>query len=119
MPDKVKSVAEVVRSIPDGSHIALGGFAIARTPAPDETGRRCSSRRRRPPSRGREGNYTSRGQFFRGFSAGSVDDGWAVLGNFEEIDGEFVAAWFREFDYLDGEIVTAEAVDEERGILEL
>jgi acyl CoA:acetate/3-ketoacid CoA transferase alpha subunit len=28
--DKVKSVAEVVRSIPDGSHIALGGFAIAR-----------------------------------------------------------------------------------------
>lgn len=30
MPDKVKSVAEVVRSIPDGSHIALGGFAIAR-----------------------------------------------------------------------------------------
>src|SRR5215467_14895031 len=30
VPDKVKSVAEVVRSIPDGSHIALGGFAIAR-----------------------------------------------------------------------------------------
>ena len=30
MPDKVKSVAEVVQSIPDGSHIALGGFAIAR-----------------------------------------------------------------------------------------
>ena len=30
MPDKVKSVADVVRSIPDGSHIALGGFAIAR-----------------------------------------------------------------------------------------
>ena len=30
MNDKVKSVAEVVRSIPDGSLIALGGFAIAR-----------------------------------------------------------------------------------------
>jgi len=30
MTDKVKSVAEVVRSIPDGSSIALGGFAIAR-----------------------------------------------------------------------------------------
>jgi len=28
--DKVRSVAEVVGSIPDGSHIALGGFAIAR-----------------------------------------------------------------------------------------
>jgi glutaconate CoA-transferase subunit A len=28
--DKVKSVAEVVRTIPDGSLIALGGFAIAR-----------------------------------------------------------------------------------------
>ncbi len=30
MADKVKSAAEVVRSIPDGFHIALGGFAIAR-----------------------------------------------------------------------------------------
>ncbi len=30
MADKVKTVAEVVRSIPDGFHIALGGFAIAR-----------------------------------------------------------------------------------------
>ena len=30
MPDKVKTVAEAVRSIPDGSHIALGGFAVAR-----------------------------------------------------------------------------------------
>jgi glutaconate CoA-transferase subunit A len=30
VPDKVKSVADVVRSIPDGSHVALGGFAIAR-----------------------------------------------------------------------------------------
>ena len=30
MADKVKTVAEVVRSIPDGSYIALGGFAIAR-----------------------------------------------------------------------------------------
>ena len=28
--DKVKSVSEVVRTISDGSHIALGGFAIAR-----------------------------------------------------------------------------------------
>jgi acyl CoA:acetate/3-ketoacid CoA transferase alpha subunit len=28
--DKVKPVADVVRSIPDGSHLALGGFAIAR-----------------------------------------------------------------------------------------
>jgi len=30
MVDKVKSVSEVVRTIPSGSHIALGGFAIAR-----------------------------------------------------------------------------------------
>jgi len=30
MAEKVKGAAEVVRSIPDGSHIALGGFAIAR-----------------------------------------------------------------------------------------
>src|SRR5579863_1704066 len=30
LTDKVKPVAEVVRSIPDGSLIALGGFAIAR-----------------------------------------------------------------------------------------
>ena len=30
MADKVKSVSEVVRSVPSGSHIALGGFAIAR-----------------------------------------------------------------------------------------
>jgi len=28
--DKVQPVAEVVRNIPDGSHLALGGFAIAR-----------------------------------------------------------------------------------------
>src|SRR3977135_731735 len=28
--EKVKTVAEVVKTIPDGSHIALGGFAIAR-----------------------------------------------------------------------------------------
>lgn len=32
MGDKVKSVAEVVSTIPDGSSIALGGFAIARNP---------------------------------------------------------------------------------------
>jgi glutaconate CoA-transferase, subunit A len=30
MVDKVKSVSDVVRTIPSGSHIALGGFAIAR-----------------------------------------------------------------------------------------
>jgi glutaconate CoA-transferase, subunit A len=30
MAEKIKSVSEVVRSIPSGSHIALGGFAIAR-----------------------------------------------------------------------------------------
>lgn len=30
MADKVKSVAEVVQSIPSGAYIALGGFAIAR-----------------------------------------------------------------------------------------
>jgi len=28
--EKLKTVAEVVKTIPDGSHIALGGFAIAR-----------------------------------------------------------------------------------------
>lgn len=32
MADKVKTVAEVVQSIPDGSHIGLGGFAINRNP---------------------------------------------------------------------------------------
>ena len=32
MAGKLKSVSEVVRSIPSGSHIALGGFAIARNP---------------------------------------------------------------------------------------
>lgn len=30
MADKVKTIAEVVSAIPDGAHIALGGFAIAR-----------------------------------------------------------------------------------------
>jgi acyl CoA:acetate/3-ketoacid CoA transferase alpha subunit len=30
--DKVKSIAEAVESVPDGAHIALGGFAIARNP---------------------------------------------------------------------------------------
>ena len=30
MASKVKRVSEVVRTIPDGSHIAMGGFAIAR-----------------------------------------------------------------------------------------
>src|SRR5437660_1188027 len=30
LPDKLKTIAEVVRTIPDGSHIALGGFAVAR-----------------------------------------------------------------------------------------
>ncbi|MBI2816575.1 MAG: CoA transferase subunit A [Acidobacteria bacterium] len=30
MPDKVKTVVDAVRGIPDGSHIALGGFAVAR-----------------------------------------------------------------------------------------
>ena len=32
MVDKIKSVSEVVSTIPSGSHIALGGFAIARNP---------------------------------------------------------------------------------------
>ena len=30
MSEKVKTIAEVVKTVPDGSHIALGGFAIAR-----------------------------------------------------------------------------------------
>ena len=30
MSEKLKTIAEVVKTIPDGSHIALGGFAIAR-----------------------------------------------------------------------------------------
>ena len=30
MSEKVKTIAEVVKTIPDGAHIALGGFAIAR-----------------------------------------------------------------------------------------
>lgn len=32
MPDKVAGLADVVRSIPDGAHIALGGFATSRNP---------------------------------------------------------------------------------------
>ncbi len=28
--DKIKTVTEVVQSIPDGAHVALGGFAINR-----------------------------------------------------------------------------------------
>jgi glutaconate CoA-transferase subunit A len=32
MSGKVRSVSEAVRGIPDGAHIALGGFAIARNP---------------------------------------------------------------------------------------
>jgi acyl CoA:acetate/3-ketoacid CoA transferase alpha subunit len=32
VPDKVAGLADVVRSIPDGAHIALGGFATARNP---------------------------------------------------------------------------------------
>jgi glutaconate CoA-transferase subunit A len=32
MADKLKSVSEVVQSIPSGSHIGLGGFSIARNP---------------------------------------------------------------------------------------
>ncbi len=32
MTGKIKTVAEVVRTVPDGAHVALGGFAIARNP---------------------------------------------------------------------------------------
>jgi len=30
MANEIKSVSAVIRSIPSGSHIAMGGFAIAR-----------------------------------------------------------------------------------------
>src|SRR5206468_10079733 len=29
---KIKTLAEVVKTVPDGTHVALGGFAIARNP---------------------------------------------------------------------------------------
>ena len=32
MTGKIKTVAEVVKTVPDGAHVALGGFAIARNP---------------------------------------------------------------------------------------
>ena len=56
------------------------------------------------------------GQFFGGFARGSVDDGGAVGFFFEELSGELVAAGFGEFDDFDGEVVAAEAVDEEFGL---
>ncbi len=59
------------------------------------------------------------GQFFGGFAGGGVDDGGAVGGGFEEVGGELVAAGLGELDYLDGEVVAAEAVDEEGGLREL
>ena len=37
VPEKIKTIAEVVKTIPDGSHIALGGFAIARNKFPSHT----------------------------------------------------------------------------------
>ena len=59
------------------------------------------------------------GEFFGGFARWGVDDGGAVGFFFEEIRGELVAAGLGEFDDLDGEVVAAEAVDEEVGLCEL
>jgi len=59
------------------------------------------------------------GEFFGGFARRSVDDGRTVGFFFEEIGGEFVAARFGEFDDFDGEVVTAKAVDEKFGVVEL
>ena len=59
------------------------------------------------------------GQLFGGFAGGGVDDGGAVLGFAEEVGGELVAAGLGELDDLDGEVVAAEAVDEEGGVGEL
>ena len=59
------------------------------------------------------------GEFFGGFAGWRVDDGGAVGFFFEEIGGELVAAGFGEFDDFDGEVVAAEAVDEEFGLGEL
>ena len=59
------------------------------------------------------------GEFFGGLARGGVDDGGAVGGFAEELGGELVAAGLGELDDLDGEVVAAEAVDEERGIGEL
>lgn len=60
-----------------------------------------------------------RGEFFGGFAGGSVDDGGAVGFFAEELCGELVAAGLGEFDNLNGEVVAAEAVDEEFGSCEL
>ena len=59
------------------------------------------------------------GQLFGGFARRGVDNGGAVGLFFEELRGELVAAGFGELDDLDGEIVAAEAVDEESWLREL
>ena len=58
------------------------------------------------------------GELFGGFARGGVDDRGAGAGGLEEVDDELVAAGLRELDGLDGEVVAAEAVDEEGGVSE-
>jgi hypothetical protein len=59
------------------------------------------------------------GELFGGLARGCIDDGGAVGLLFEELGGELVAAGLGEFDDLDGEVVSAEAVDEAFRIVEL
>ena len=59
------------------------------------------------------------GEFFRGFARGGVDDGGAGRWCGEELAGEGVAARLGHLDDFDGEVGAAEAVDEERGVVEL
>ena len=58
------------------------------------------------------------GKLFGGLARGSVDDGGAGGFGLEQVDDEGIAARLRELDDLDGEVVPAEAVDEECGIAE-
>ena len=59
------------------------------------------------------------GEVFGGLARGGVDDGGAVGFFLEELGGELIAAGLGELDDLDGEIVAAEAVDEESRVGEL
>lgn len=56
------------------------------------------------------------GQAVGGFARRSVDDGGTRGDGGEEFEDEFVAPGFGELDNLDGEVVAAEAMDEEGGV---
>jgi len=59
------------------------------------------------------------GEVLGGLARGGVDDGGAVLRLAEDLGGELVTLGLGHLDDLDVEVVATEAVDEERGLLEL